>query len=61
MFALAIVPFLAACWSKKDKVETIATEVMAEPVVNPEQTEEMPGMADSVKTEVSEDELSDEK
>jgi uncharacterized lipoprotein YajG len=59
MFALAFLPLLAACWSKKDKVETVATEVMPEqePVVNPEEmpSEDMPGMADNVSAEMSDE------
>lgn len=59
MFVLALVPFVAGCfWNKKETVETTAaTEVMAEPVVNPEETpsEEMPGMADNVSAEMSDE------
>ena len=63
MLTLAFLPLLAACWSKKDQVETVATEVMPEPVVNPQDipSEEMPGMAAEATAETSDDDLSDEK
>ncbi len=65
MFALVVVPFLAACWSKKETVETVTQEVMKEqnPVVDPSDfsSEEMPGMADNVKSDDMSDEMSDEK